>query len=70
MTKQNLTEYQKRRLVQKPKCSICSQNIWDNDKIILIKEKVGKTRKYSFLHERCLHGKEEQEKATKTAVRK
>lgn len=61
MVKKDLTQYQRKRLVQKlHKCSHCKDFITDEEPLILIKEHIGRQIRYNFLHERCFYGEKEQ----------
>ena len=59
MKKKELTQYQKRRYIQKGQCCTkCGQIIVDTESFILVKDKIGKRVRYSFFHVRCADGEE------------
>lgn len=69
MNKSNLTQYQKKRLIQSGhRCKICGELITNTEDIIFIKRHIGKLIQYLFYHERCYDGKEEQEKYVESKV--
>lgn len=61
MTKNELTQYQKKRFIQNGHtCTGCGELITNTENIIFIKKHIGRVIEYSFYHERCGDGKEEQ----------
>ena len=58
MNKHDLTQYQKKRLIQLGhRCTKCGELITNTEDIILVKRHIGKYIEYSFYHERCDDGK-------------
>ena len=62
MTKNELTQYQKRRFIQNGhRCEECGELISNTEELIFIKKYVGKFIKYYFYHKECYNGEKEEQ---------
>ena len=67
MTRNDLTDLQKRRFDKNRICPLCNQVIDVTDKILFIKRRYGRCKHYTFYHERCLYGKQKEKKENQRA---